>query len=543
MAVISIDYNDLISLLGEDMSRDEILEKIPLIGSDIDSVDGDTLNIEFFPDRPDMYSVEGVARSLRTFFGIESGLKKYDATASGITLVVDKSVENVRPYIVAGYVENVVVDDTLIKSLMEVQEKLHLTLGRKRKKLAIGIHDARDIRPPFIYKAVAPREIEFIPLGHFEEMNLEDILVRHEKGQEYAWILEGKDAYPVILDDEENVLSFPPIINGTTTLVTEKTRNIFIDMTGWDMGTLNAALNIISTMLAERGGTLKTVEVKFPDMTYNLPDLSPKRRTLEPAYVNRILGSQYSHDEIVGLLGKMGFDASPEGDVLAVQVPPYRNDIIHPVDLVEDIAIAAGYENIVGVLPRVQTIGEERPVEVLSMKLRSLMIGLGFLETKGLTLSSENSQFSNMGVEKPDLYTKVLNPITEDMTCLRVSCLPNILEVMRANKHRELPQSLFEIGDVVLEHRNRRRVSAASIHPKASYTEAKSVVQSLMGALGTEFTLTKTGRPYYIRGRAAEIMIDGKAAGSFGELHPQTITNFGLSDPIWAIEVDVGALL
>ena len=186
MAVITLDYNDLVSLLGKDISMEEIIDRLPMIGSDIDSIDGDTMNVEFFPDRPDLYSVEGVARALRGFLGLETGMASYDVGDSGMVLEVDPSVEGVRPYIVSAFIQNVRIDDTLIKSLMEIQEKLHLTMGRKRKKLAIGVHDFEKLKPPFVYKAVKPDSIKFIPLGHFKEMDLNEILEKHEKGIEYA---------------------------------------------------------------------------------------------------------------------------------------------------------------------------------------------------------------------------------------------------------------------------------------------------------------------------------------------------------------------
>ena len=254
MALISIDYQDLVSLIGKDVPKEELLSTLPMMGSDIDSVEDDTLNVEFFPNRPDLYSVEGVARALRGFLGFEKGLALYDVKETDMVLNVDPSVNDVRPYIVAGMVRDVCITDELIKSLMEVQEKLHLTLGRKRKKVAIGVHDSRSLKPPFVYKAVEPKSLRFVPLGYFEEMDLAEILVRHEKGREYAWTLEGKQTYPIILDSDEQVLSFPPIINGIVTQVTEATTDIFLDLTGTDFNAVNSALNIISTLLAERGG-------------------------------------------------------------------------------------------------------------------------------------------------------------------------------------------------------------------------------------------------------------------------------------------------
>jgi len=317
MAVISMDYHDLVYLIGQEIPMDELVSILPMMGSDIDSVEGDTLNVEFFPNRPDLYSVEGVARALRGFLGLEKGLAAYDVKSSGCVLTVDPSVNNVRPFIVSGMIRDVTITDELIKSLMEVQEKLHLTLGRKRKKVAIGVHDLRSLKPPFVYKAVAPQSVKFVPLGHYDEMNLDEILAKHEKGQEYAWIMEGMEKYPIILDSEDQVLSFPPIINGTVTQVTEATTDIFLDLTGNDMNAVNSALNIIATMMAERGGKIETVEVVYPDSTLTLPDLRPKERALSGKEVNSLLGTDYTNQEIAQYLHKMRFGtAEKDGAIM-----------------------------------------------------------------------------------------------------------------------------------------------------------------------------------------------------------------------------------
>ncbi len=557
MAVISMDYNDLIALIGKDIPLEEIVDRLPMIGSDIDSIEGDQLNIEFFPNRPDLYSVEGVARALRGFFGLERGLVEYPVSSSGMVLEVDPSVEEVRPYIVAAFIQNVQMDDALIRSLMEIQEKLHLTMGRKRKKLAIGVHDFKELKPPFTYKAVAPKEIKFIPLGHFKELDLAEILEKHEKGQEYAWILEGKDKYPIIQDSEGKVLSFPPIINGTYTTVTEKTENIFLDMTGTDLKTLKTALNIIATMLAERGGQIKTVEVRYKDETLTLPDLAPGEREITPEYANRILGIGLTSQDIVKHLEAMRFGASivegDEGDdggdgnrkegTVRVLVPAYRNDIIHTVDLVEDIAIAHGFENFKGRLPTNLTFAKERKIEAYSNVLRDLMTGYGHQETMGLIISSEKKQFTLLQRDTPENLTVILNPINEELTCARQSIYPSLLEVLSVNRHRDLPQSIFEVGNVVIGHKNYRYLGAMTIHPKASYSGIKSLIQSLLRDLDIEFSIEAHDDPAYIEGRAARIMVEGEMVGHFGEIHPQVITNFELGCPIAGYELFVDELL
>ena len=537
MAVISMSYRDLVNLIGQDLSQEELLAMLPMIGSDIDSVDGDEMNIEFFPNRPDLYSVEGVARAMRNFIGKDKGLANYEVKPGEVVLKVDPSVNDVRPFIVSGIVRGVNMTDELIASLMETQEKLHITLGRKRKKVAIGVHDMRDLKPPFVYKAVDPKSIKFAPLGYVSAMDMEEILQRHEKGIEYAWVLEGKDKYPIILDSEEQVLSFPPIINGIITSVTEDTTELFLDLTGTDMNALNSALNIIATMLAERGGKIESVKVQYPDETLILPDLEPKTREITQEEINKLLGTEYSNEQIIEYLGKMGFGATASGEKISVKIPAYRNDIIHNVDLIEDIAIGAGYGSIIGTMPKSLTFGAELEIEQKSNLTRRLLMGHGYLEVKSIALSCEHEQFELMlRPEVPELV-KIQNPINDYLTCMRMTLAPSMFMFFKANKHRDLPQNIFEVGDVVIGKETIRHIAALAMHSKASFTEIKSLVQTYLRDMNIKFDLGPCEDPSYIPGRSAEILIDGKTAGSFGEYHPQVLENFELGYPVAGFEL------
>ncbi|MFQ5884243.1 MAG: phenylalanine--tRNA ligase subunit beta, partial [Thermoplasmata archaeon] len=352
MPTISLDYQDLISLLRKEIPKEELVERIPMIGADVERVVGDEMEVEFFPNRPDLYSVEGIARALRGFFGIEKGLQTYPIKSSDVVLNVDKSVENVRPFVVGGLIREVEMTNPLVKSLMDMQEKLHATIGRKRAKVSIGVHDFDQVTPPFTYKAVEPKSVRFIPLTSTRMMDLDEILQEHEKGIDYAFIMEGLDRYPLIVDVNEDVLSFPPIINGVLTTVTEETTNIFLDVTGTDLAGCNTALNIVATALAERGSKIETVQVKYPDRTMVLPDLQPTVKELKVDYANDWIGISQTAEQIADELERMRYGVSVSGNLLKVEIPAYRNDVLHPVDLVEDVAIAYGYEKIEDQFPK-----------------------------------------------------------------------------------------------------------------------------------------------------------------------------------------------
>ncbi|MDW5564181.1 MAG: phenylalanine--tRNA ligase subunit beta [Methanomassiliicoccus sp.] len=539
MPVVTFAYDDLISLLGREVSVDTLLDRVPQVGADVHSYDESSreMAIEFFPDRPDLYSVEGAARALRTFLGFQSGLTSYEAQASDVVLTLDESITDVRPYMVAGIIEDITVTDELIRSLMELQEKLHLTMGRKRSKVSIGIHDLDKVTPPFTYKAVDPESVSFVPLAKTESMNLREILERHEKGVDYAFILEGKERYPLLVDSRGEVLSFPPIINGTLTTVTTATRNVFLDVTGTDLNAIKGALNIVATAMAERGGKIRTVRIQGVQNEVT-PDLSPRKWTISIEAANSLLGTRLDGEGMAAALGRMGYQATADGDNLQVLAPAWRLDLIHPVDIMEDVAKGHGYENFGRELPSQQTFGAELLTSKGSDVARQLMVGYGYLEATTLTLSSEEDQFDRLRLPRGEVV-EILNPISEDHTCLRVSLLPSLMAVLRRNKHRDLPQRLFEVGDVMEGIKRRKHLAAVSISARASFTEAKSLVESIMRDLSVRCTIRASSAGTYLEGRGAEIVVDDRVIGTFGEVHPEVIAGFDLGYPIAAFEIDL----
>ena len=346
MPVINFSYKDLCSLIGEDVPIETLYERIPMMGAVMESTDmtSDEMSVELFPDRADLYCVEGMGRGLRAFLDIEPGMAEYEVEETDIVFNVDKSVKDVRPIFLGAAVFDVEIDDTFLRSIMEMQEKLHVTIGRKRSKVAIGIHDLDRVTPPFTYKAVGPHDIRFVPLAKTEEWDLEEILQKHEKGVGYRHLLEGKAKYPIILDSEGYVLSFPPIINGTRTQVTTDTKNLLIDVTGTDFKAVKGALDIICTALAERGGSIGSVTIKDGGNDYIMPDLSSQSWSFDSKDCSSFLGVQISPEEQCEALRRMGLDSICEGDTIYVEVPSTRLDIMHVKDLYEDVAKGYGYE-------------------------------------------------------------------------------------------------------------------------------------------------------------------------------------------------------
>ncbi len=541
MPVITLQYDDLEKLTGTD--KETIIKRVPMIGADIERVEDEYIDIEFFPDRPDLYSVEGAARAMRGFLDLETGLSEYEIKPSKVSISVSEDILRIRPFLGCAVVRGVKFTSSSIKSLMDLQEDLHWGLGRNRKKVSIGVHDLSNVKPPFRYMAVDP-SFEFVPLDYTEKMSMTEILEKHPKGTRFAHLVRGFKKYPIILDANDNVLSFPPIINGTLTSVTESTTDLFIDVTGLGEA-VYTALNIVVTALAERGGQIEFVKVVRPDCgELLLPDLEPKTRLLTKAEVKSLLGMELSTEEIVKQLERMRFGAEAlDEETIEVKVPAYRADILHNYDLVEDIAKGYGYENIKVRIPETYTAGKSHPISLLRSPVNEIMVGLGYYEVMPFTLTSEKINFENMRRQKTDDVTYVLHPISEDQTMLRTTLLPNLLEILALNQHRELPQKIFEFGEAVSNETTVQRVAAVSIHPQANFTEIYEVVDALMREMMLSYEVKESDDPAFLEGRRADVYVRGKKLGVFGELHPEVISNFALGYAVVGFELELNDLI
>jgi phenylalanyl-tRNA synthetase beta chain len=546
MPVINFKYDDLCGLMGKKVPQETLIDKIPMIGADMHDTEGNEneMSVEFFPDRPDLFSVEGLARGMRAFLDIEPGLKTYPVIKTNISVTTDSKVTKIRPYFLCAAVFDVEISDEFLRSMMELQEKLHITIGRKRSKFAIGIHDLDKVESPFTYTALEPHDIRFVPLAKMEDMDLADILVKHEKGMAYAHLLDGLEEYPVILDKNKNVLSFPPIINGSLTTVTTKTHNLFIDVTGMDRKAVKGALDIVVTALAERGGIIGTVDMKGNENCTS-PNLDPLTRTISSAACQRFIGVKLGNDGIIRSLKRMGMDASVDPrdqDAIIVKYATTRLDIMHDVDLFEDVATGYGFEKFGSQYQVNQTIGHLSADTTFSESIKDIMVGLGFTEVMTLTLSNEKDEFEISGLPKIE-SVKVTNPITEEHTCLRSYLMPSLMRILRHNKHRDLPQRIFEVGYVIKNNKTVLHLCVLATASKASFTEIKSIAEAVLRETSTEHTLSVCPYTTFINGRGAFVNIDGSPAGVFGEISPKVITDFDMNHPVMMFEIDLTPII
>lgn len=546
MPVINFTYENLFEALGTSMDKEELVNLLPMIGSDIEDYDDENLKVEFFPNRPDHYSVEGIARTLKGFLDIERGIPQYELTPSGTSITVDPELECIRPYTSCALVEGISLDDEKLVQIMEFQEDLHWVLGRDRKKVAIGIHNLDVLTPPFFYKAGDPEGDSFVALDTDEEMSLQEILENHKKGRAYAHIIDKFDKYPLLVDSKGNVLSMPPIINGELTKLTTETKNVFVDVTGTDQKAVDHTLNIITTSFAETGAKIKTMDVIYPDGTRTLPDLTPKKKILRVENARKMIGIDSSRDEIMEMLRRVRLDTvALNEDEIEVSIPPYRIDVLHEVDVIENVAIGYDFRKIKAMLPGVATVASEDPHKVFENRLREIMIGYGFNEVMSLMLTSEEQHYQKMNLPEEDRVV-VAQPISQDRTMIRRSLLNGLMEFLEDNTHEELPQKIFEVGEVVYldegtetYSRGVTKIAALVTHSKANFTEIKSLTASLIGNLGLEMNVKPLEHSSFIKGRCAEIVTEeNKIEGFFGEMSPLVISNFNLEYPVVAFELE-----
>jgi len=548
MPVITFKYQDLKDL-GIDMEKDELIDTLPMMSSDIEDYDDEEIKVEFFPNRPDNLSVEGVARSFKGFIGQEIGFPDYKVISSGEYVTVDSDVAAIRPYIGFAKIDNVDFTGDKLKYIMDFQENLHWVIGRDRKKVAIGIHNADVVEAPFKYIATPKDANAFVPLEKDFEMTPDEILTKHDKGVDYAHLIEDFDKYPLILDKDDNVLSMPPIINGELTKIKEDTHNIIVDVTGTDERAVNQALNIICSSFAEVGGQIKSMEVRYEDKTITTPDLTAQEMNVHVDTANELIGgTNLNAEDIKGLLLKARFDAEILNDnELKVLIPAYRVDILHEVDIVENIAVQYHINEIEAELPDINTVAYENNWFKAESTIREVMIALGFQEIMSLMLTNEEAHYEKMNQEEKP-HVQVARPITIDRTMIRTSLINSLMEFLEDNKHEDLPQKIFEIGDVLYldDAKENKTVSGKKLaglicHSTANFTEIKSVVTSVLSNLGYSMEISDSENKTFIPGRAADVTgsaQNGSVKGFFGEVSPEVITNFTLDYPVIAFEIE-----
>ncbi|MBN2042168.1 MAG: phenylalanine--tRNA ligase subunit beta [Candidatus Aenigmarchaeota archaeon] len=547
MPTIEISMKDLQMLIGKKISMKDLEKYLEYVKGEIENVEGDRVKIEIADtNRPDLWSTEGIAREIRTEVSSERGVPDYKIKKSGIKVIVDRNLKNIRPITVCAVVRNLNIDEETLMQMIQLQEKVCETFGRKRKEVALGIYDMHKIKSPITFKAFPPEEIKFVPLDFEKELDLRQILLQHPKGQEYGHLLEGMDKYPVFIDAGKNVLSLPPIINSNYTgKVTSETRDVFIECSGFDMKFQMPALDIMVAAMADRGGTIESVDVVFPDKTIVTPVMERGRIKVDLDYIKKRSGLDMKKEEIKNLLSRARFNANISGNNVDVEYPSYRQDIMHPSDVVEDIIIRYGYNNIKPAIPKIPTTGSQTETSVFSSVIRNLMIGTGAQEILSYYLTNKENLIERMNLEDMNVV-EVENPVSDNWCIFRTWLIPSLIEFFSRNKKKEYPQRIFEVGEVVIPDSQRETMSSNPTRlawglagKDAGFTQAKQNLDFLMDYLGIRYEIKEKDHPSFIPGRTGRVYVNGKGIAYIGEVHPQVLENWGIEVPVTCFEINL----
>lgn len=552
MPTLEISLSDLSTLVGKDISAEELDELILFAKGELEGVDGDLIKVDMKDtNRPDLWSTEGIARQIRGILGIETGLPEIALKDSGYEVYADSALKGIRPYCVNAVVTGLDIDEAFLSQIIQLQEKVALSFGRKRKEVAVGIIDFDKITPPIFYKATDPDDNAFVPLTFDTEMTPREILASHPKGIEYGHLISENEKYPLLVDSAGVVLTMPPIINSEHTgKVTTATKNVFIDVTGYNMESLKTALNVLVSAFSMRGGTIHKVTVHYGETDIVVPDMAPCSFELDLSYSNEILGLGISKEEQVALLEKMQYAASVKDNVLKVTYLPYRNDIMHAHDVIEDIAIAYGYNDIDPLIPTLYTTGRLLPLSRSLRIVKELAIGQGFQEMLSFTLSNNEALFLKMGVHRPEGVVEIENPVSQSWSVMRNWLLPSMLSFLSKNTHRDYPQDIFEISEVVSVNKNEEtmvdcqyNLCMLQCRTGASYTTIRQSLDTVLANMGIDFKIEPIDHPSFMDGRVGRIVVGNKDVGIVGELHPQVLENWGMETPISAAEIYLESIL
>lgn len=522
---------------------------------DVESLEGDAVSIEVKDsNRPDIWSVEGIARLLRSTLGIGRTKEIRVAGKSGLKIVIDKRLKQIRPFISTAIVKGLQPTDNALKSWINLQEKLDQTYGRKRKKASIGFYQADLIESPLSYTVGNPDIITFAPLEYEKKQTLREIVETHPKGAEYGEIISHFDAWPVLVDGGDNVLSMPPVINSNDLgRITTETTNVLVEVTGTNAETVHDTLKVVVSSLAERGGKIYSCQETYPYGTPRRvvsPDLRPITRSLRVSYINGLLGTSLSSREAARIAEKAGYRVPrATGDTIHLEIPCYRTDIMHSVDIVEDIAIAMDINKLKPEWPRIWTIGGLERETNETENVAEVMIGLGFQEVLTYALTSPLVVSNNTQSSDTNLV-ELLNPRMTTHTVLRNWLLPSLLELLSHNTHVDYPQRIFEIGPCISRGENQarpiqeaRKLAAVTVHATAGFTEIRSSLDALADNEGLSLQIRDKEHPSFLPGRCGGIMSNGgREVGVIGEVNPRVIKSWGLNLPAAAFEMELPAL-
>ncbi|NDB92446.1 MAG: phenylalanine--tRNA ligase subunit beta [Nitrososphaeria archaeon] len=538
MPVVTLYLSRLQKLVGK-VSKDKIISALPFLGLDIEEETDQYIRVEYSPNRPDYATDVGIATGLQGLLGIKKGIAKIiikrqkDKTYS---IKTSPAVKKIRPFVLGLVAKDGKLDDEIIRQLIALQEDLHFGVGRKRKKASIGIHDLDKITLPLLYTAKS-KDHKFVPLATNHSMSVTQILDTMETGKEYSAILGNGANVPMILDSKENTVSFPPIINSALTTVSTSTKNLLVEVTGNDSGAVADTLAVVASALQGLGFTLHDFKT---DSKSSADSIKMRTIILDPNLVSQTLGLELSPVQICNMLKKCRLDAMVKNKKISCTVPSYRFDIFGPMDLVEEVALGYGIQNLSTTLPSSTSVGQKSKTTLKLDQLSQIMLGLGFTEALNSSLTSKQTLYDNTKRDSSKLI-EVAESKSQEHTVLRDSIIPGLLENLSKNIHEQYPQKLFESGIVFSTGSPIKEsicLACVSAHKDSGYTEIKSILQSLLKTDSNIECQTKTSQnTMFAKGKTADVIVNNKKIGIIGEIDSGVIENFKIRVPVSGFEL------
>ncbi len=552
MVYVYATRDELNKYIGKNLEISEIEETLKDLGMDLKGISNDDnpeLKIELTAEKLDMISVVGIARAIKYYRGFEEKLPEFNIIKGENEVIVDNSVNDIRPKTVAAILRNVPMSKAFLEEMIKIQEKIHDSFGRGRKKAAIGIYPLDKIQFPVRYLAEKPDYIIFRPLMAEVEMNGYDILDKHEVGKKYAHLLKDFDKFPVFRDAKNDILSMPPIINSFDTGRVELDHeDLFIEITGFNINHLDNILKVLITTFIEMGAEAESVLVTYQNGDKYTLDLSYKEEEFSLDYVNKIIGINLNIEEAKKYLNRMMYNfKSSHDNIIRVSIPPFKSDVFNDIDIADDIARGFGYNNIEPKFPKISSIGEKLDSSNFKDLIAENMTRMCYLELYTYMLSSTQLHFKNMNINpETKNFIKLIDSEDQGINMIRTMILPDNLESLRINRKNKYPQKIFELGWTIQEDeeaetgaRNEAHLSVSIAGPKSNYTEIKEVLDTLMALEKIDFELKESFHSFLIKGRQADIFVKKERVGFIGELDPNVLNNFDLLVPVSSLELNL----
>lgn len=521
--------------------------------------------IDIPANRYDLLCPEGLVSGLTVFFNMTNPPKfrrVLPVHGSPQRMIIKPGTAQIRPHVVAAVLRNITFTKESYANFIDLQDKLHQNICRKRTLVAIGTHDLDTIKGPFTYDAKPPSEIRFVPLNQTEEMDgnrLMEFYSTHAQLKAYLSIIQDSPVYPVIYDSNGVILSLPPIINSDFSKITLNTKNVLIECTAIDLTKANVVLDTIVCMFSRYCTEEFTVEccvVETPSgdlLTY--PELQYRVEHISPNEANSYVGIDVSPENLVTMLTRMYLptEYNKNSNQLLVEIPPTRHDILHACDIYEDVAIAYGYNNINKTFPGTLHIGKQFALNKLTDQLRTQVAQSGFTEILTFTLCSREDISTKLNKRIEDVpAVHIANPKTLEFQVCRTTLIPGLLKTLASNRKMPMPLKLFEISDIVtvdinaeVGAKNERRLCAVNCNKLAGFEIVHGLLDRVMQLLEIPWNkdkgyyLVAEDDPGYFPGRCAAIQLNGIKIGKIGVLHPSVLQLFELTTPCSAIEFSI----